>query len=50
MTALIAGVINGCSELLVEAFGDEKGKGARVCQGAGLGCAVSCDVVFKILP
>ena len=45
------GVINGCSELLVEAFGPDAGAGARVCSGAGsLGCAVTCDVVLKVRP
>merc|ERR1712070_933418 len=42
-------VINGCSELFVEAFGPERGVGTRVCSGAGsLGCVVTCDAIFKV--
>ena len=42
-------VVNGCSELFVEAFGPERGVGARVCSGTGsLGCVVTCDVVLKV--
>ena len=42
-------VINGCSEVLIEAFGEEKGVGVRVCSGAGsLAGAVSCDVELRI--
>ena len=43
-------VIDGCSEVLIEAFGDEVGVGARVCCGAGLGGAVSCDLVVRARP
>ena len=42
-------VISGCSEVLIEAFGKERGCGARVCTGAGsLGCAVTCDVEVRV--
>jgi len=42
-------VISGCSEILIEAFGDEIGTGARVCTGAGsLGCCCTCDVEVRV--
>mmetsp|Transcript_56382 Transcript_56382/g.115339 ORF Transcript_56382/g.115339 Transcript_56382/m.115339 type:complete len:159 (+) Transcript_56382:213-689(+) len=41
-------VINGCSDVLVEVFG-EKGKGVRTCMGAGsLAAAVTVDLVVRI--
>jgi hypothetical protein len=44
-------VINGCSEVLIEAFGQERGVGVRVCTGAGsLVGAVSCDVELRVRP
>ena len=42
-------VINGCSEVLIDAFGEERGVGARVCSGTGsLAGAVSCDVELRV--
>ena len=42
-------VISGCSEILIEAFGEEIGTGVRVCTGAGsLGCCVTCDVEVRV--
>ena len=42
-------VISGCSELLIEAFGEEIGTGARVCTGAGsLGCCCTCDLEVRV--
>ena len=42
-------VISGCSEILIEAFGEEIGTGARVCTGAGsLGCCCTCDVEVRV--
>ena len=42
-------VISGCSEILIEAFGEEIGTGVRVCTGAGsLGCCVTCDVELRV--
>ncbi|GMI07166.1 hypothetical protein TrLO_g11039 [Triparma laevis f. longispina] len=40
------GVINGCSEVFIDAFGPDNGVGIRVCSGAGpaSGSAVSCEV------
>lgn len=44
-------VINGCSEVLIEAFGPEKGVGVRMCSGtASLSGAVSCDVELRVRP
>ena len=44
-------VINGCSEVLIEAFGPEKGVGVRTCLGtASLAGAVSCDVEVRVHP
>lgn len=44
-------VINGCSEVLIEAFGPERGVGVRVCSGtASLFGAVSCDVELRVRP
>ena len=44
-------VINGCSEVLIEAFGPDKGVGVRVCSGtASLAGAVSCDVELRVRP
>ena len=42
-------VISGCSEILIEAFGEEIGTGVRVCAGAGsLGCCCTCDVEMHV--
>ena len=42
-------VINGCSEVLIEALGAVRGVGVRVCSGVGsLGGAVSCDVELRV--
>ena len=44
-------VIDGCSEVLVDVLGEERGMGVRVCSGAGsLGTAVTCDLVVRIHP
>lgn len=44
-------VINGCSEVFIEAFGPDRGVGARVCLGTGsLIGAVSCDVELRVRP
>jgi enamine deaminase RidA (YjgF/YER057c/UK114 family) len=44
-------VINGCSEVFIEAFGPDRGVGARVCSGTGsLIGAVSCDVELRVRP
>ena len=44
-------VINGCSEVLIEAFGPSKGVGVRTCLGtASLAGAVSCDVEIRVHP
>lgn len=44
-------VINGCSEVLIEAFGADRGVGVRVCSGtASLAGAVSCDVELRVRP
>ena len=44
-------VIDGCSQVLIEAFGAERGVGARVCSGAGsLVGAVSCDLELRVRP
>ena len=44
-------VINGCSEVLIDAFGPERGVGVRVCSGTGsLAGAVSCDVELRVRP
>ena len=44
-------VINGCSEVLIEAFGPDKGVGVRTCSGTGsLIGAVSCDVELLVRP
>ena len=46
-----ASVINGCSEALIEALGEDRGVGVRVCQGAG-SCpgAVTCDLEIRVRP
>ncbi|GMI30636.1 hypothetical protein TeGR_g657 [Tetraparma gracilis] len=46
------GVINGCSEVFIEALGPDKGVGVRVCSGAGAsgGAAVSCEVEVRVRP
>jgi len=44
-------VINGCSELLIEVFGSEVGKGARSALGVAslpLGAAVEIEAVFAL--
>ena len=42
-------VVDGCSEVLQEALGKERGTGARVCFGAGsLGCVVTCDLEVRL--
>ena len=44
-------VINGCSEVLIEAFGPDKGVGARTCMGvASLAGAVSCTLELRVRP
>ena len=43
-------VIDGCSEVLIEAFGEDRGVGARVCCGTGIAGAVSCDLVLRVRP
>jgi len=46
-----AKVIDGCSEVLAEAFGPDVGIGTRVCFGAGsLGATVACTVELRIRP
>ena len=42
-------VINGCSEVLIEALGPDRGVGVRVCAGTGsLHAAVSVDVIVEL--
>jgi len=44
-----AQVVNGCSQVLAEAFGKPKGIGTRACYGVGsLGATVSCHVQLQI--
>ena len=44
-------VIDGCSEMLIEAFNPNRGVGVRVCEGAGtLSGSVSCDVEIRVRP
>mmetsp|Transcript_53958 Transcript_53958/g.126080 ORF Transcript_53958/g.126080 Transcript_53958/m.126080 type:complete len:87 (+) Transcript_53958:337-597(+) len=43
-------VINGCSDLLVEALGD-RGRHACTCQGSGsLPAALTCEMIVRIKP
>jgi len=45
------GVIDGCSQVLVDAFGKDRGVGVRACFGVGsLGGAVSCNVELQVRP
>ena len=45
------GVINGCSEVLIEALGSDIGVGARSCTGVGsLGACVTCDLEVRVRP
>ena len=44
-------VVNGASDLLVEVFGDERGRGARAAVGVAqlpLGAAVELDAIFEV--
>ncbi len=42
-------VIDGCCEVLVEALGEERGKGVRTCLGSGsLAAAVTCDLEVRL--
>jgi len=44
-------VINGCSEVFIEAFGPDKGVGVRMCSGtATLSGVVCCDVELRVRP
>ena len=44
-------VVNGCSEVFIEAFGTERGVGVRTCTGAGSGAGcVTCDVEVRVRP
>jgi hypothetical protein len=44
-----AGVIDGCSEVLAEAFGPEMGVGTRECFGVGsLGATVACSLEVRV--
>jgi len=46
-----ASVIDGCSEVLAEAFGPEVGVGTRECIGVGsLGASVACTLELKVRP
>ena len=46
-----AGVIDGCCEVLVEAFGPDVGIGTRECFGVGsLGATVACVLEVKVRP
>jgi len=45
------GVIDGCSQVFVDAFGTDRGVGVRACFGVGsLGGAVSCNVELQVRP
>jgi len=47
----MAGVVDGCSEVLVEALGREVGVGTRECFGVGsLGATVFCSLVLRVRP
>ena len=42
-------VVNGCSEVLQEAFGKERGTGVRVCAGVGsLTGVATCDLEVRL--
>jgi len=44
-------VIDGCSQVFVDAFGTDRGVGVRACFGVGsLGGAVSCNVELQVRP
>ena len=44
------GVVDGCSDVLVEAL-EDRGRHSRVCTGAGsLGAAVTCDMIVRVHP
>jgi len=46
-----ANVIDGCSEVLAEAFGPEVGVGTRECFGVGsLGATVACILEVRVRP
>jgi len=46
-----AGVIDGCSEVLAEAFGPDAGVGTRECFGIGsLGSTVACVLELRVRP
>ena len=46
-----AGVIDGCSEVLAEAFGPDAGVGTRECFGTGsLGSTVACVLELRVRP
>jgi enamine deaminase RidA (YjgF/YER057c/UK114 family) len=48
-----AKVVNGCSDLLVEVFGDENGRHARSAIGAGSlpnGMTVEIEAIFRCRP
>lgn len=46
-----ASVIDGCSEVLAEAFGPEIGIGTRECFGVGsLGATVACTLEVRVCP
>ena len=48
-----AGVVDGCSEVLVEALGPDRGVGTRECFGAGSlggGATVACTLEVRVRP
>ena len=43
-------IIDGCSQVFVEAFGKEIGIGTRVCYGGNIGSTVACYVELRLRP
>jgi hypothetical protein len=43
-------IIDGCSQVLAEAFGNDIGIGTRVCFGGSIGSSVACYVELRIKP